>query len=53
MAMLTERGTTMLEIQYFLCLERGMLPMICLLVVIGCYWECQYFGAEINKVEVQ
>lgn len=25
----------MLEIQYFLCLERGMLPMICLLIVTG------------------
>lgn len=42
----------MLEIQYFLCLERGMLPMMCLLVVIGCYWESKHFEAEINKVEI-
>lgn len=52
MAVLTERGSIMLEIQYFLCLERGMLPVIYLLVVIGCYWERQHCVAKINKVEV-
>jgi len=29
-----------------------MLPMICLLVAIGCYWERYHFEAEMNKVEI-